>query len=151
MGKQVWLDNDNDIKEMYQVCHGKNEIIVWCLKGEPKQDESSEVNETLKPPSKWSCLRGKTAGGSSKVSKTEVHSHKMAEVNEIVSATTENHSEWWFRFKVVPLLTFRLISLFWEIRKLLVPRKLMGSFTYQTDFIAIAVHRSVIKIEWFAG
>ena len=87
-GRQIWLNDDNDVEEMYKTCHGRKEITLWCL--------VTRKDDTVEPSSKrpHTSLGGRENLPMTKAAnKAELISQKMCEVDEIASVLSEKHSD----------------------------------------------------------
>lgn len=80
-GRQMWLNNDSDVANMYKECEDKREIMIWCYKGYEKEQDQQ-------PPSKRPCRKEESTSD-----KAELLVKKISEVDEIVSALTEKHGQ----------------------------------------------------------
>ena len=91
-GKQQWLSSDEDLKDMYEVFAGKNEIMLWCyfsqqsssaVSGKRTRVHSEEQTSSNPPPSK--------------VPRTTNHHHHQAKMDElddiIYYSLTEKHEK----------------------------------------------------------
>lgn len=69
-GKQRWINSEDDLKEMYHLHKGKDEIILWCFHPVPSQ---ATTRPGLKRPREGDTLAQKKSKGS----RYEQHVDKM--------------------------------------------------------------------------
>ena len=82
-GRQLWLNNDVDLDNMYKECLGKKEIMFWCLSNSGHQVPVDDSEPAAKRP----CV------ATAATSKAELLTQKMSEVDEIVTKLTDQHSQ----------------------------------------------------------
>lgn len=84
-GKQRWINSEDDLKEMYHLHKGKDEIILWCFHPVPSQ---ATTRPGLKRPREGDTLAQKKSKGS----RYEQHVDKMMQVKQIEEQLQEKHS-----------------------------------------------------------
>ena len=90
-GKQRWLSSDEDLKDMYEVFDGKNEIMLWCYS--PQQSSSGVTGKRLRGHSEEQINSNPPA---SKMPRTTNHHHhqaKMDELDVIYHSLEEKHEK----------------------------------------------------------
>ena len=78
-GRQMWLNTDQDVSDMYVECNGRKEIMLWYYKNECSV-------ELTQPPQK----KSKSAPT---ISKSEQVAQKICEVDDIVSELSEKYGQ----------------------------------------------------------
>jgi len=89
-GKQRWLIKDDDLEEMYKLCTGKSEIILWTL---CRRTTDSGASSGQVPENHAQSFGNKTSGGHKKTTKYETHVEQMSETNLKAQELEEKHGK----------------------------------------------------------
>ena len=82
-GKQKWINEEDELKEMYDLHQGKDQIILWCF-----HTVLPQPTRPLKRPRESDTL----AQNKPKASRYEQHVDKMMQVKQIEEKLEEKHS-----------------------------------------------------------
>ncbi len=74
-GKQQWLMDTDDLRDMYKTYEGKKDIMLWVYLGTKKRPRSPDPESSSK----------------SRKTKYDVHTHKMLEVKDIADDLETRH------------------------------------------------------------